>query len=442
MAHPYLKITNNKTDYYLIWDTFYELPETIPMDLATFIAILNEKKWSFTGLIAAWKNLHENNISLDGMVLSEFLKEKEYEFLIKQSEDEYTASKELNHRALSEQIKKKMNELSNRYQSSIPLSSEEELETLLSTLQGEFYKFLEAEIIHNVKLLPLRLYKNLNETFDLVVDHLRLGKSKDFWEFMYSSAPVSRKSVEWYSKLFFHNNLYWDDIPHSVRKKYTISSNKLAENDSNCSFNRQNGDIKLEEIEHTATNLLGYLNHAINENFNFAKDILSHLQKFGLLKEDQKLIQLQHLEYALNQNLIDISYLPYKLFNICDNDGGMLLPPIYTDYHEVCGLIKFDKYNLGLIDVYSKNGDLIFANLDAIEIVEKDNQIFTFYLDNDGRKIYKQIIIEQDNPVQLQNIRADIGDELFKFVFDYQFENNNDLFITERDQDIEDNLPF
>jgi len=27
MAHPYLKITNNETDYYLIWDTYYELPE-------------------------------------------------------------------------------------------------------------------------------------------------------------------------------------------------------------------------------------------------------------------------------------------------------------------------------------------------------------------------------------------------------------------------------
>lgn len=166
MAHPYLKITNNKTDYYLIWDTFYELPETIPMDLATFIAILNEKKWSFTGLIAAWKNLQENNISLDGMVLSEFLDENEYGFLIKQSEDEYTKSGELNHRALSEQIKNKLNELSNRYQTSIPQISEDELEILLSTLNDAFDEFVEAEVIHNVKLIPLRMHKNLDATFE------------------------------------------------------------------------------------------------------------------------------------------------------------------------------------------------------------------------------------------------------------------------------------
>ena len=166
MANPYLKITKNETDYYIIWDTFYELPETIPMDLTTFIVLLHEKKWSFTGLIAAWKNLNEKHISLDGMALDEFLKENEYEFLIKQTYDVYTARTEFYHRELSEQIKNKLNELSNHYQSIISASSEVELENILSNQHREFYKFLETEIIHNVKLLPLHLYKNLDATFE------------------------------------------------------------------------------------------------------------------------------------------------------------------------------------------------------------------------------------------------------------------------------------
>ena len=49
MAHPYLKITNNETDYYVIWDTFYELPETFPVDLATFIVFLHEKNGHLQG---------------------------------------------------------------------------------------------------------------------------------------------------------------------------------------------------------------------------------------------------------------------------------------------------------------------------------------------------------------------------------------------------------
>ena len=100
------------------------------------------------------------------MVLSEFLDENEYGFLIKQSEDEYTKSGELNHRALSEQIKNKLNELSNRYQTSIPQILEDELEILLSTLNDAFDEFVEAEVIYNVKLVPLRMYKNLDATFE------------------------------------------------------------------------------------------------------------------------------------------------------------------------------------------------------------------------------------------------------------------------------------
>ena len=162
MSHPILKITNNETDYYVVWDSYYELPETIPMDLATFIMFLYEKKWTFTGLITSWYNLQEKNISLEGFVLNEFLKQNQYNFLITQAEDEYINSKELINREFSILIKEKLDALSLTYQHNILTSSKDELDLLLKEMHNIFYLFTNETLIYNISLLPLHLYNNIN----------------------------------------------------------------------------------------------------------------------------------------------------------------------------------------------------------------------------------------------------------------------------------------
>ena len=37
MTKIYVKVTQQEIDYYLLWDTFFELPYSIPMDLATLV---------------------------------------------------------------------------------------------------------------------------------------------------------------------------------------------------------------------------------------------------------------------------------------------------------------------------------------------------------------------------------------------------------------------
>jgi hypothetical protein len=110
------------------------------------------------------------------------------------------------------------------------------------------------------------------------------------------------------------------------------------------------------------------------------------------------------LSTFLNAELLDTEILPSKLFNLSDNNSGILLPSIYTDYYEDNGLIKFYKYDEQLIDVYSKYGDLIFTNLDDITIIEINNQLLATFEERNGYVHYKKIIIEKGYPIQIISV--------------------------------------
>ena len=407
MAHLILKITSNETDYYVVWDTYYELPETIPMDLATFIMYLFEKKRTFTGLIASWYNLQEKNISLEGFVLNEFLKQNQYNFLITQAEDEYINSKELIYREFSIQIKEKLDALSLRYQHNISNSSKDELDLLLKELHNIFYLFINETLIYNISLLPLHLYNNINSTCNKLYSQIGSDKFNDFHNFLFSQPSNEEDAIrnaKWFSKQFFNNDLLWGEIPCFLRKKFTITNNSLVNNEGNSSFSRQIDEISVVELELTAQNLLSYFNHLINEQYPFANNIKTHFQEIGLLEENNNFIILSNLSTFLNAKLLDAEILPRKLFNLSDNNGGMLLPSIYTNYYEDNGLIKFYKYDEQLIDVYSRYGDLIFTNLDDITIIERNNQLLATFEESNGYVHYKKIIIEQGYPIQIISV--------------------------------------
>ena len=177
----------------------------------------------------------------------------------------------------------------------------------------------------------------------------------------------------------------------------------VINNLGNSSFIRKIDNITVTELDLNAQNLLSYFNHLINEQYPFANEIKTHFQDIGLIGDGNDFIKLNKLIDSLDSNLIDSQFLPLKLFNLSDKDGGLLLPSIYTDYYEDNGLIKFYKYNVQLIDVYSKNGDLIFTNLDDITIVERDNQLLAIF-EEEGHTLYKKIIVEHGSPIQIQSV--------------------------------------
>ena len=100
MAHPVLKIKHPQYthDFYLIWDTCFELPETIPMDLTNFIDFffnLFEEKFGEIGpdaiymlstLIKVWDNIKRKGISFDFTTIGQYLSDSEYKYLVNQIE--------------------------------------------------------------------------------------------------------------------------------------------------------------------------------------------------------------------------------------------------------------------------------------------------------------------------------------------------------------------
>jgi hypothetical protein len=96
--------------------------------------------------------------------------------------------------------------------------------------------------------------------------------------------------------------------------------------------------------------------------------------------------------------------MPNELVNFIDSEGGKLLPPIYDRFFERQGLYVFYKYNIQLIDVYTKNGDLVFSNLYDIDIFLIDNEIVVTYEDGRGYKYFKKVIIQEGKSIQILTI--------------------------------------
>ena len=84
MATPVFKFQHPKLpgdDLYFIQNTFFELPDTIPMDLASFIWYHFEINRTLEGFIFAWQNLCNNQTTLDGFSFDKHFEASEKEQL-------------------------------------------------------------------------------------------------------------------------------------------------------------------------------------------------------------------------------------------------------------------------------------------------------------------------------------------------------------------------
>lgn len=94
MATPVFKFKDkiSEQDYYFIYDTFHELPKTIPMCLSTFVYYHLESHRTLEGFIATFHDIEKNGSSLYDSSFDAFFNEEEKSFYINQLTDCYTAN--------------------------------------------------------------------------------------------------------------------------------------------------------------------------------------------------------------------------------------------------------------------------------------------------------------------------------------------------------------
>lgn len=406
MAKIYFKISKQDIDYYFLWDSYFEKPYTIPMDLASFMVYLSEDESSLYGIIASWKNLKLNSTSLNDIISEPFFNDTEYNYLYFQTEDEYIKNTAIKNIELSKLVYEQLEKVSNRFDDIV--NGNAQPENLLIELNQEFIKFITEQIQGKSALLPKCFYSNIDDLYDKLHNQIASEKMDDFLRFIYNIEAPTKSEVDWYCKLLYSNNIEWHNIPMAVRANFLITDSNVKINEENKSpFLRNIDNVTITNYYPTRKDLLGYYNHLIAETFNFAIEVKDYLEELGFIDKKNSLT-LSNLNFLIDNELLNSEDLtrrmPNELVNFIDSEGGKLLPPIYDRFFERQGLYVFYKYNIQLIDVYTKNGDLVFSNLYDIDIFLIDNEIVVTYEDGRGYKYFKKVIIQEGKSIQILTI--------------------------------------
>jgi hypothetical protein len=405
MAYLFVKIPHKGTDYYLIWNTLYELPYTIPMDLSNFVAFLYQELRFFGNIVPCWMNLQATGVSMSNCQ-TPFLNQMETDFLCYQADEFFKIALTQHHFEYSRIIAHKLDTLSSQYKAKKNELNEGDNEVLLKELNNEFLLFFESDLMNKIPLMPNGCYNNIHFLCDKLYYQIPSGKGKDFLEFLFKfsyDSSVLEKAAKWFSSLLFTKNLMWNDLPYYIRKKYKVTDNSLVLNREGANVCLRNiNSVQVIKSEPTNKDLLGYFNHLIYENYVFATEVKNDFIALGLIGKDSHFITDNQLKDFLDSSTINKDLLPTRLLNFIDQNGGKLLPPIYTDGFEIYDLYQFYKYEVQLIDVYSKNGDLIFSNLRYIDVCKVNETLFVFYEDDsNNRHQFMKLIIDEGKPIQI-----------------------------------------
>ncbi|MGO4819450.1 hypothetical protein [Flavobacterium sp. W22_SRS_FP1] len=408
MAKICFKITEQEIDYYFLWNTYWEKPGTITMDLASFMVYLNEGVSSLSGIIASWKNLKLNSTSLDDITEGPFFNDIVKNYLCFQTQDEYIKSTAIKNVELSKVVSEKLDFLSAEYQNAILVSTETETTVLLDNLDKDFQVFIADEIANKIPMLPIFFYNNIDDLYDKLNNQIASEKKDDFMKFIYKIDVPQKIGVEWYSKLLYSKNIEWHNIPMTVRANSLITDDTVTITEEIKSpFLRNIHNVTITNYSPTRSDLLGYYNHLMGENYNFAIELKDYLEELGFIDEKNSLLTLANLNYLIDNEILkpedSLHRLPDELVNFIHADGK-LLPPIYDYVFERHGLYIFSKYQIQLKDVYTKNGDLVFSNLDDIDVFLVDNEIAVTYEDDSGYRFFKKVIVLDGKPVQILTI--------------------------------------
>lgn len=166
MATPVFKFQHPDLpgeDLYFIHNTFFELPETIPMDLASFIWYHQETNRTLEGFMFVWANLCEEQSTLDGATFAAHFEEKEQQQLFQDALFNNALEIAEHNNNLSKQIDKMLNQN----------ASEQELFQLVN--EAEDLWVLDVPSYFSRHQLMRYLWDNHQDKFD---DHNSYQKDK------------------------------------------------------------------------------------------------------------------------------------------------------------------------------------------------------------------------------------------------------------------------
>ena len=157
MATPVFKFQHPdlpREDLYFIHNTFFELPETIPMDLASFIWYHQETNRTLEGFIYGWDNLKKNQTSLKDKTFATHFQEKEKQQLYQDALFNNALEIAEHNSNLSQQIYEMLNQN----------ASEQELFQLVN--EAEDLWFLDVPSYFSRHQLMRYLWDNHQDKFD------------------------------------------------------------------------------------------------------------------------------------------------------------------------------------------------------------------------------------------------------------------------------------
>ncbi len=108
MATPVFKFRHPEFpdfDLYFIQNTFYELPESIPMDLTTFMIYHMKSKRTLSGFFLCWDNLEKRGSSMDDVNFESWFNEEEKMTLYQDAIYSRAIEKAIENSAYSQQIR-------------------------------------------------------------------------------------------------------------------------------------------------------------------------------------------------------------------------------------------------------------------------------------------------------------------------------------------------
>jgi hypothetical protein len=107
MATPIFKFQhpNYKYHFYVIHNTYSALPETIPMDLATFVIYQNKTGRKLSGFLLCWEDLKETGSSLSNTTFEDYFTNEEKLMLYDLAIDSGAVKTAEENEFLSEKIK-------------------------------------------------------------------------------------------------------------------------------------------------------------------------------------------------------------------------------------------------------------------------------------------------------------------------------------------------
>lgn len=325
-----------KQDFYVIWNTFYELPDTVPMDLTTFLAYHININRSFEGLISCWKDLQISGVSIQEMSF-DLLNAKVKEMLYCLCENSGSLAREEKNRDNSKLLKK--------FIDGLKINSQSE-------------KLLKEKIKDvNIKLDRDHSYfRSYSHTMDW------LNKNRIVFESSFADDKTLLNYAEFFFNLFLNFNMPAYAVPHIIRNgkdfRKELFSRNLHYLISDVSQKELNAKLKFQFIRQYPSfdELRIYVRYLLKSDLILRESIQNYLKQINKTIDsitNTELLEIMAKSFTLNEGV----------FNFISESGKVLLPPIYFSSFSVFSMqnnmVALARFGLQNFDIYTLNGELI-----------------------------------------------------------------------------------